>query len=242
MQIIPNYLYLYKSFDDDNYWREILDKKRLYMACPNQFNDPFEGRLFPFNTGSCGNTINLSAGKANKDVGQFLNNYRVLCLSSNIRNKAMWAYYADDYRGFAIRFKTTGNVFASAERVVYKSPNEEIKCRSVTGPREGKKIQRKCLLYKSDDWKQEEEFRIIKYSKLKRNRFLHYEYDDIDSVILGERISDDNKEIITKICNNHNIKIRNMWLVTIESKIEFYSKEAPHFDGGTYKRFIDKDI
>ncbi len=106
MEIIPGCLYKYKSFDANNYWKDILLKKRLYMARPSEFNDPFEGQLFPFETGSCGNTINLNAGRANKDVKQFLNDYRVVCLSSNIRNKAMWAYYADNYQGFAIRFRT----------------------------------------------------------------------------------------------------------------------------------------
>lgn len=73
MEIIPEYLYKYKSFDEHYYWRDILLNKRLYMATPSEFNDPFEGRLFPFSTGSCGYTINLNAGKANKDIVQFLN-------------------------------------------------------------------------------------------------------------------------------------------------------------------------
>jgi|GEM_PF-2287877 hypothetical protein len=250
MEIIPRYLYVYKSFDDTGYWKDILINKRLYMARPEQFNDPFEGQLFPFSTSSCGQSINLAAGKGNKDVTQFLNDYRVVCLSSNIRNKAMWAYYADDYKGFAIRFKTTkdkgcfmqGNVFAAAERVIYKKESEEIPCREVCGYREAKKIQRQCLLYKSDDWRQEEEFRVIKYSRSKNKKFLHFGYDDIESVILGARISEANRETITGICEANHIKIRNMWLATIESRIEFYSKEPPRFDGSSYKRFIDDDI
>ena len=250
MEIIPRYLYIYKSFDTDGYWKDILVNKRLYMASPEAFNDPFEGQLFPFSTATCGQSINMAAGKVNKDVAQFLNAYRVVCLSSNIRNKAMWAYYADDYKGFAIRFKTTrdreyfthGNVFAAAERVIYKKNSEEIPCREVRSSNEAKKIQRQCLLYKSDDWKQEEEFRIIKYSKSQKKKFLHFEYDDIESIILGARISEENRKTITDICRENNIKVRNMWLATIDSRIEFYSKEAPRFDGSSYKRYIDKDI
>ena len=73
MEIIPRYLYLYKSFDNNGYWKDILVKKRLYMARPEQFNDPFEGQLFPFSTALCGQSINLAAGKGNKDILQFLN-------------------------------------------------------------------------------------------------------------------------------------------------------------------------
>lgn len=61
----------------------------------------------------------------------------------------MWAYYADDYKGFAIRFKTTrdreyfthGNVFAAAERVIYKRDSEEIPCREVRSSNEAKKYR-----------------------------------------------------------------------------------------------------
>lgn len=129
MEIIPGYLYKYKSFDVKNYWKDILLKKRLCMARPNEFNDPFEGQLFPFGTATCGGSIHLQAGQPNKDVKQFLDDYRVVCLSSNIHNKAMWAYYADNYHGFAIRFTTfkaglyddEQNNFSSAKRVIYKS-------------------------------------------------------------------------------------------------------------------------
>jgi hypothetical protein len=76
------------------------------MSDPSSFNDPFEGKLFPFGTGTCGNTIRLNAGQANTDITQFLPDYKVVCLSANIRNKAMWAYYGDNYQGFAIQFRT----------------------------------------------------------------------------------------------------------------------------------------
>ena len=57
------------------------------------------------------------------------------------------------------------------------------------------------------------------------------------------------KIIFNKILKNEQInekliskKIRNMWLATIASRIEFYSKGAPRFDGRSYKQFIDNDI
>lgn len=250
MEIIPGYLYKYKSFDANNYWKDILLKKRLYMARPSEFNDPFEGQLFPFETGSCGNTINLNAGRANKDVKQFLNDYRVVCLSSNIRNKAMWAYYADNYQGFAIRFRTfkiesfedEKNRFSSAKRVIYKSDNEVIPCQRIKGRYEARIAQRKSLLYKSTDWKQEEEFRIIRYSKSSKNKYLYFDYPNIECVILGARIDEQNEHAIATICQAHDIKIRHMWLATIDSRIEFYTDKPPRFDGSSYRKYIDPDI
>lgn len=46
MEIIPGYLYKYKSFDAKNYWKDILLEKRLYMARPSEFNDPLKGNYF----------------------------------------------------------------------------------------------------------------------------------------------------------------------------------------------------
>lgn len=247
MEIIPEYLYKYRTFDSEGHWKDILLNRRLYMSLASNFNDPFEGQLFPFDTGTCGNSINLIAGKANKDVAQFLKNYRVLCLSGNIRNKAMWAYYADNYKGFALQFRTRKlsidpekiNHFSNARRVIYKSDNEYIPCRQVHGYKHLKEVQRQCLLYKSADWKQEEEFRIIRG---KNNKFFHFDSDDLVSVILGAKISEENKNQIMNLCQKLSIRCRQMWLVTIESRIEFYSDNQPRFDGISYKKYIDKDI
>lgn len=209
-----------------------------------------KGNCFLLKLVSCGNTINLNAGRANKDVKQFLNDYRVVCLSSNIRNKAMWAYYADNYQGFAIRFRTfkiescddEKNSFSSAKRVIYKSDNEIIPCQQIRGRREARIAQRKSLLYKSADWKQEEEFRIIRYSKSSKNKYLHFDYPDIECVILGARIDEQNEHAIATICQAHDIKIRHMWLATIDSRIEFYTDKPPRFDGSNYRKYIDLDI
>lgn len=250
IDIVPKYLYKYKTFDENNYWQDILLNNRLYMSPPSQFNDPFEGKLFPFDSGTCGNSINLAAGQMNKDIGQYLDYYRVVCLSGNIRNKAMWAYYASNYSGFAIQFKTfslqenymVNNVFSRTQRIIYKSNSEEIPCKQIMNRSEADQALRKCLLYKSEDWKQEEEFRIIERVTKAKEKYLKFDSNDIESVILGICISDGNRKLITKICKEKNIRIRNMWLATIDSRIEFYTGERPRCDGRSYKIFIDKDI
>lgn len=162
----------------------------------------------------------------------------------------MWAYYADNYQGFAIRFRTGDrknksrikSKFLKAERVIYKSDNEKIPCREVYGYNEGKEVQRQCLLYKSADWRQEEEFRIIRYDTKHKLKYFHFEYSDIESIILGAKISQENRALITEICQKYQIKIRDMWLATIDSRIEFYSDKMPRYDGSDYKKYIDYDI
>lgn len=261
MITIPEYLYKYRSFDKNEYWKDIFENNRLYMASPLGFNDPFEGQLFPFTSGSAGNTINLHVGGFNRDVGQFLNEYKVLSLTGNIRNKAMWAYYADNYNGFAIQFKTNGG-FSSAQRVIYRSDNEKIPCQDVHGRLEAKDVVQKCLLYKSDDWRGENEFRIIQEGEREEKIFFNFNPDDIVSVIIGgtqnkfawkydsfsnidedevERIQEAKGELID-ICKDKGILIRYMWLVPIYSRIEFYSRKEPRWDGSSYRDFIDTDI
>ncbi|WP_301894225.1 hypothetical protein, partial [Mitsuokella multacida] len=68
------------------------------------------------------------------------------------------------------------------------------------------------------------------------------DYPDIECVILGARIDEQNEHAIATICQAHDIKIRHMWLATIDSRIEFYTDKPPRFDGSSYRKYIDPDI
>lgn len=99
---IPKYIYRYTRFNE--YWEDILQNRRFYMPSPDELNDPFEGQLLPVGSGTAGKSINTTAGKFNRDMERFLKNFRILSFSVNIRNKAMWAHYSDQYCGFALQF------------------------------------------------------------------------------------------------------------------------------------------
>lgn len=99
---IPKYIYKYTRFNE--YWEDIFQNRRFYMPSPDELNDPFEGQLLPVGSGTAGNSINTAAGKFNRDMERFLKNFRILSFSANIRNKAMWANYSDQYCGFALQF------------------------------------------------------------------------------------------------------------------------------------------
>lgn len=236
MILLPKYLYKFRTFNQ--YTSDILEDLRLYMALPKEFNDPFEGQLVTINSGTAGNGINLAAGKFNRDARNYLNTYRVLSLGSNIRSKSMWAYYAGDYSGFAIQFNTKHN-FSKAQRIIYRSNNEDSYTIPINGPKEVKKVIRHSLLYKSDDWVREEEFRIINTASRK---YFHFTMQDIESIILGCNVDIENEHHIATFCKEHNVRLRHMWLVPRKSTIEFYTDTMPRFDGTPYRNYIDHDL
>lgn len=77
------------------------------MATPKEENDPFEGQITPLVSSTAGDSISIAAGKLGGTTENNFNQYRILSLSANIRNKAMWAHYSNNYSGFAIQFKTS---------------------------------------------------------------------------------------------------------------------------------------
>jgi hypothetical protein len=81
--------------------------------------------------------------------------YRVYCLSRFPDVNLMWAHYTDGHRGICLEFSTRNPVFAVAQQVNYCKtlPRQEVQ--------DGEEEALKILLTKSDDWKYEEEYRII---------------------------------------------------------------------------------
>ncbi len=238
---IPTYVYKFKSFDA--HWRDIFENLRLYMATPKEENDPFEGQLIPIVVSTAGGSISTAAGKLNGAIEGNFNQYRILSLSANIRNKAMWAHYSSNYSGFAIQFKTA-NTFSKVERVIYKPDSEKVAFKNIDLISERDDIYKQALLYKSEDWIKEHEFRIIEKSQsVDEKRFFRFNIEDVESIVLGVYIEKENKKEILNFAKSLKIKVRYMWTVPIKARIEFYSDgNEPKFDGSSYQQYIDKDI
>lgn len=252
---IPKYVYKYTRFND--YWEDIFLHQRLYMPSPSELNDPFEGQLIAVNSGTAGNTIGLAAGKFNKDIGSLLKNYRILSLSANIRNKAMWAHYANQYCGFALQFNTRKS-FSDVERIMYRPDYETGETVYITSKKdcEEKNLMRQALLVKSKDWENEEEFRIVDKitanEEKTRPHYYDFEQNDLEGIILGANLDfdtaskyqvqyGDNVKKLLAYAHALNVPVYYSWTVPIKSKIEFYREgNRPQFDGGSYMKYIEK--
>ena len=259
---IPKYIYKYTRFNE--YWVDIFQNRRFYMPSPDELNDPFEGQLLPVGSGTAGNSINTAAGKFNRDMERFLKNFRILSFSANIRNKAMWAHYSDQYCGFALQFNTQKN-FSEVERVIYRPDYETIGPVTIPGLKKYEEYDpiRQSLLIKSKDWENEEEFRIIKEVTHERgknfaNQLMYYNFDlsDLEGIILGANLDFEdknnaekykchlkNKQRLLDYAHQLKIPVYYSWTVPIKSKIEFYKEgNRPRFDGSSYMNYIEKNF
>lgn len=108
---IPDVLYKYCWLDDNeekNGQRlSTLANGQIYLSPLNQFNDPFEGKAFIFNEDTPrpkGWTIETF-----RDFVKQINNHARICCFTNAdekqQNMPMWAYYANNHRGFCVAYK-----------------------------------------------------------------------------------------------------------------------------------------
>lgn len=88
----------------------------------------------------------------------FIKNTYIYCLTSNIYNSAMWAYYADNHEGIAIEFYKLSPLSKYAQQIYY-----------TTIPPKAPSYEFDYLITKNIYWKHEEERRFFD-----NRRLLHY--------------------------------------------------------------------
>ena len=108
---IPDVLYKYFWLDDDEEKNEMrlstLERGEIYLSTLEQFNDPFEGHVFVFEDDE-----SAPKGLRKENLEDFINQInshaRICCFanpSEKHQNMPMWAYYANNHRGFCVEYK-----------------------------------------------------------------------------------------------------------------------------------------
>jgi hypothetical protein len=121
---------------------------------------------------------------------EFSERYGILCFAEKIDNLLMWAHYADSHKGFALEFDPTDSFFSPQEfgQVKYEKSRPDVDDKDYT----------KILLRKSEDWKYEDEWRLIKDLQSRGqdpNRyFLPFPVMALRGVYLGYRLLDANRK------------------------------------------------
>ena len=112
---IPDVLYKYYWLD-----KEISDKTKegnqlrlstlargqIYLSTLDQFNDPFEGKAFVFDDSNADRS-GFTAEQYREFVARINSNSRICCFSNaeeKQQNMPMWAYYANNHRGFCVEY------------------------------------------------------------------------------------------------------------------------------------------
>lgn len=116
MSCIPDTLYKYWWLDDEtNHVAKERNDLRLstlangqvYLSATGQFNDPFEGKAFVFDDGDASNG-GFTAKEYQVFVDHINSHSRICCLSNadeKHQNMPMWAYYANNHRGFCVEYR-----------------------------------------------------------------------------------------------------------------------------------------
>lgn len=108
---IPDVLYKYCWLDDDEEKNEMrlstLERGEIYLSTLDQFNDPFEGKAFVFEEDG-----DSSHGPSKEICEEFIsqiNSHARICCFANPdekhQNMPMWAYYANNHRGFCVEYR-----------------------------------------------------------------------------------------------------------------------------------------
>ena len=211
-------LYKYCTFDSKGYNISNLKNNELYLSNPNIFNDPFDSYF------------NLYIDE--NDKGDFLtyfrNDLRIACLSEVPNSLLMWSHYADKHTGFCIEydFSHIDEIINNIMPVMYSSTLPDL-----SNIKPNIYFLQLFTILKAEVWNYELEWRFILEltSNIKDKLKYIYKSNKGDyflkvpkpkKIVLGAKISEENKKIITKISSKMEIEVVRATLS--DNKFELY--------------------
>jgi len=133
----------------------------------------------------------------------------VYCLTTLKDNILMWAHYSDCHKGFCLEFDARDEFFRKqALPITYSRelPIRNIWERTVGDFQKNRERNAELLLTKAEDWKYENEWRIV-YTPKQGGPGIHtFPEELLTGVILGFRISNENRNSIIEWCKNRAFK------------------------------------
>lgn len=175
-------------------------------------------------------------------VEGWLDNFKILSLAENCRSPQMWAHYTDNYQGICIEFDTEEEfrdilpveyIPESAEHPHYYEPDHM--------PSDIDTIVVQSYLQKCLEWNYEREWRVIRNSS--EGDFYDFSRTSIKSILLGIKISEENKNIIVSLADKYSIPVKKMFISNRNYKIHFldYNVEPP-WDGSNIEDYVCKNL
>ena len=197
-----------------------LINNEVTVCSPRVMNDPYDSLILKWGEYMLGNEDR----KPHIDyLVKSFESYRIRSFTSAkdengselINNILMWSHYAGEHTGFCVKYnfskfflKTDERHTTRFQKVIYAEPNEKINIQVDT-------ISTKLGLFtKHNDWKYENEIRLISYQPDTLGPFYSIPLDEdscIDSIYFGYKCSEKNIETIKRILSkNSNIKYFKM--------------------------------
>mgnify|MGYP005990980085 CR=1 FL=1 len=190
----------------------LLAKNQFYSASSDSLNDILETKVVVDEKGfqllsKYLNNVNIEKDNSSLNI---LNNFRketkkwgVYSLSQIYNDELMWAYYANSHKGFCIEYDF--DIFKQ-----YQLNNEfscEVKYQNdlpvvaIDDMNDKKKLIRKLIGTKSNNWKHEKEIRFITGT----NGIFHYYNNAVKSIYFGYHSSKRLRKLIMRVLRGRGI-------------------------------------
>lgn len=160
---------------------DILKNHRIYMPTYNQLNDPFEGA----------SSVLYNVTEKMREAERL--KWQILSFSTEFLLPTMWAYYAGNYNGVCIGFKTHES-FDDIKEVEYVKGQMYFSVDLQLSTQGDLTLKHEC-------WKEEKEWRLLRYKPSAgqtedEKNYFSFKDDDILCVFIGYKVSKENREII----------------------------------------------
>lgn len=172
--------YKFKSLEHPEYLFDIVVKKRMYMGCFDEMNDPMEGIYYS-------NELLHAELVDEKRVCRFCS------LSKNFRHNLMWSHYANCHYGYCVKLSINEND-NDIRKITYSSHVPEY----IAGETDIKDI----LTHKFNDWKYEKEYRLFLEGSVYLNNL------NIEEIIFGVNVKDRDMALYRELINGIDRDIR----------------------------------
>ena len=180
-----------------------LTNQKNWVADPFEFNDPFEFSLYDSylidKNGEARNLTHIESANIMK-FKDSVDNYGVVCYSSDHYNILLWSHYADNHKGMCLVFDVNKDNIKGLYKVNYQKNFASI---NLTDDARTHEEILTLVTTKSIEWKYENEYRQIFVEKN-----ILYEYPgDLVEIIFGCRTPIEDIKMVTNIAVNKNPNI-----------------------------------
>lgn len=208
-------LFSFRRFNE--YSLSDIINEEITVCHPSQFNDPFDSLVIPW-------IMNNDRDYAEKThvppMQKSYDYFRVRAFAEDadikaVSNTLMWSHYAQDHKGFCLEYEfdkgftqTDDDSLYVFKRINYEEENKQIDL-------SGKKIDNKMAFYtKQNQWKYENEVRLITYLPHVESPFAHIPMGDkcrIKAVYFGIHCPEEHiKTLIRVLANKTDVQYYRM--------------------------------
>ncbi|AIO28457.1 DUF2971 domain-containing protein [Burkholderia cepacia] len=187
-------LYRYRQINTNTFGE--IAERRAWFSKYSELNDPFEGRY-----------INKSSDSS---LDVLIQTFRVCCFSKRNDNLLLWAHYAENHRGVCLEYDIPDETFKTRFFPINYSASQPVIDRVNRYPvgdvNSGSLLmdmKDAVFLTKSEDWKYEEEWRMLRITERSEEKGEKHEIPgNLSAIYFGLHTSEAARNIITKLASS----------------------------------------